>query len=51
LIQPVTISAVAVQSVVGFVITVAIAAASYRWLETPFLKLKERFAHVQSRPV
>lgn len=30
-------------------LTVALAAASYRWLETPFLKLKQRFTHVLSR--
>lgn len=39
------------QSFVGLALTVALAAASYRWLESPFLRLKERFAHVQSRPV
>jgi peptidoglycan/LPS O-acetylase OafA/YrhL len=39
------------QSVVGLALTVVLAAASYRWLESPFLRLKERFAHVQSRPV
>ena len=39
------------QSVVGLSLTVVLAAASYRWLESPFLRLKERFAHVQSRPV
>lgn len=39
------------QSVVGLALTVMLAAASYRWLESPFLRLKERFAHVQSRPV
>jgi len=39
------------QSLVGLALTVALAAASYRWLESPFLRLKERFAHVQSRPV
>jgi peptidoglycan/LPS O-acetylase OafA/YrhL len=39
------------QSILGLALTVALAAASYRWLESPFLRLKERFAHVQSRPV
>jgi peptidoglycan/LPS O-acetylase OafA/YrhL len=31
--------------------TIITALASYRWLETPFLRLKERFAVVKSRPV
>jgi peptidoglycan/LPS O-acetylase OafA/YrhL len=35
---------------VGFAITVALSAISYRWLETPFLNLKQRFTHVLSRP-
>jgi peptidoglycan/LPS O-acetylase OafA/YrhL len=39
------------QSAISLAITIALAAASYRWLETPFLRLKEKFAHVQSRPV
>jgi peptidoglycan/LPS O-acetylase OafA/YrhL len=30
--------------------TIFMAAISYRWLESPFLQLKERFAHVLSRP-
>ncbi len=39
------------QSAVALALTIALAAASYRWLESPFLRLKERFARVQSRPV
>jgi peptidoglycan/LPS O-acetylase OafA/YrhL len=32
-------------------ITIAGAWISYKWLETPFLRLKERFTHIHSRPV
>jgi peptidoglycan/LPS O-acetylase OafA/YrhL len=35
---------------VALAATVAMAAVSYRWLETPFLSLKQRFTHVLSRP-
>ena len=42
---------VVAQSVLGLALTVLLAAISYRWLESPFLRMKERFAHVQSRPV
>ncbi len=35
---------------VALAVTIAMAAVSYRWLETPFLSLKQRFAHVLSRP-
>ena len=42
---------VIMQSMIGLALTLALALASYRWLESPFLRLKERFAHVQSRPV
>jgi len=37
--------------VFAFGLNVALAAASYRWLEAPFLRLKERFARVPSRAV
>lgn len=36
---------------VSFSLTVFLAAVSYRWLESPFLKLKSRFTYVESRPV
>jgi peptidoglycan/LPS O-acetylase OafA/YrhL len=35
----------------AFSCTTIAALVSYRWLETPFLKLKERFTVVKSRPV
>jgi len=35
---------------VALAATIAMAAVSYRWLETPFLSLKQRFTHVFSRP-
>jgi peptidoglycan/LPS O-acetylase OafA/YrhL len=37
--------------VLGFVMTVILALASYRWVESPFLHLKDKFATVLSRPV
>jgi peptidoglycan/LPS O-acetylase OafA/YrhL len=39
----------ALHGLVALTLTVALAATSYRWLETPFLKLKQRFTHVLSR--
>jgi peptidoglycan/LPS O-acetylase OafA/YrhL len=35
----------------GFVMTVILAMASYRWIESPFLRRKDKFATVLSRPV
>lgn len=35
----------------GFALTLIFSILSYRWLESPFLKLKERFTVVRSRPV
>ena len=37
--------------VAGLGVTVLLAIASYRWIESPFLRLKDRYATVQSRPV
>lgn len=39
-----------VRVAVAFSLTLALSAASFRWLETPFLNLKQRFTHVLSRP-
>ena len=36
---------------IAFPLTVLMAACSYRWLETPFLGLKQRFTYVSSRPI
>jgi peptidoglycan/LPS O-acetylase OafA/YrhL len=36
---------------IGFALTVAVASVSYRFFETPFLRLKERFEIVKSRAV
>ncbi len=41
----------AAYALTGFGLTVLFSALSYRWLESPFLKMKERFAIVRSRPV
>ncbi len=38
-------------SVLALTMTVAVAYVSYRWLETPFLRLKKRFTSVRSRAI
>lgn len=35
----------------GLALTIGLAALSYKFLESPFLRLKERFAYITSRPV
>jgi peptidoglycan/LPS O-acetylase OafA/YrhL len=35
----------------ALVVTMALASVSYVLLETPFLKLKKRFTHIESRPI
>ncbi len=35
----------------GLVVTILLALSSYRWIEAPFLRLKDRYAMVLSRPV
>ncbi len=44
-------SAFPVYLILAFGLNVALAAVSYRWLEAPFLRLKERFTRVPSRAV
>ena len=39
-----------VRVLIAFAVTVTCAAASFQWIESPFLNLKQRFAHVLSRP-
>jgi peptidoglycan/LPS O-acetylase OafA/YrhL len=41
----------ALRPVAALAITLILASVSYAALESPFLKLKKRFAHVESRPV
>jgi peptidoglycan/LPS O-acetylase OafA/YrhL len=36
--------------ILGLLLTLLMAALSYRFLEKPFLRIKERYAHVLSRP-
>lgn len=41
---------VAVKDLFALILTILMAAASYKWLEKPFLKLKHRFEVIKSRP-
>jgi len=41
----------ALRPVTALAITIALASVSYAVLEKPFLRLKERFAHISSRPL
>ena len=48
--QTANLARYAVRVFVAFALTITMAAISYRWLEAPFLKLKQRFTYVLSRP-
>jgi peptidoglycan/LPS O-acetylase OafA/YrhL len=49
-IGPLRMAIYPVYVLLGFALTVAFSMASYHFLELPFLKLKERFTYVRSRP-
>jgi peptidoglycan/LPS O-acetylase OafA/YrhL len=51
LIHPIGRSELLATKALGFAMTILLAFASYRWVESPFLRLKDRFATVLSRPV
>jgi peptidoglycan/LPS O-acetylase OafA/YrhL len=51
LFHPVSLWQLLATKFLGFVFTIVLALASYRWIESPFLRLKDRFATVLSRPV
>jgi peptidoglycan/LPS O-acetylase OafA/YrhL len=51
LLHPVTRWQLLTSRVLGFALTLVLALTSYRWVESPFLRLKDRFATVLSRPV
>jgi peptidoglycan/LPS O-acetylase OafA/YrhL len=51
LVRTNSVKAFGAYALTGFALTVFFSAISYRWLESPFLKMKERFAVVRSRPV
>jgi peptidoglycan/LPS O-acetylase OafA/YrhL len=48
--QTASLGRYALRVAVALGVTVSLSAISYRWLETPFLRLKQRFTHVLSRP-
>jgi peptidoglycan/LPS O-acetylase OafA/YrhL len=50
-LHPVSGTALLATKAVGFVLTLILAFGSYRWVESPFLRMKDRFARVLSRPV
>lgn len=50
-LHPVSGPALLATKAVGFVLTLLLAFTSYRWIESPFLRMKDRFARVLSRPV
>jgi peptidoglycan/LPS O-acetylase OafA/YrhL len=49
-LSPLGVAVYPVYVLLGFALTVALSIVSYNFLELPFLKLKERFTYVLSRP-
>jgi peptidoglycan/LPS O-acetylase OafA/YrhL len=48
--MPAGVMRVALSRCIAFPLTVVLAMASYRWLEKPFLRFKQRFTVIESRP-
>ncbi|HMR98051.1 MAG TPA: acyltransferase [Anaerolineales bacterium] len=52
LILPITSANYSItMAIIGLILTISFAHISYRWIEKPFLRLKERFAVIPSNPV
>jgi peptidoglycan/LPS O-acetylase OafA/YrhL len=49
-VQPVRLSGFLLHLGLGLGITIILASLSYKYLEMPFLRLKESFTHIASRP-
>jgi peptidoglycan/LPS O-acetylase OafA/YrhL len=51
IVHPGSLTGSLARASVGLAVTIVLAALSYRYVEAPFLRVKERFACIRSRPV